>query len=250
MATSLSMMLSNCSGDFPATPVEPLMKALSQCKDTRPLGLASGVIKNWQMTSSSVLPKDKNCQEGYGRVYQPDKRGWCSKYKSTSEWLQVDLGFFTKVTGVMTQGRCGEDEWIENFSISHSIDSINWMYVEKDGIQKVFEGNSDSCSVKHSYLDKAIHTRYIKIHISKFHKHPSLRAEFIGCQVCNIPVGLPPSGRIMASSERPNTDHDTCQAHHGYLLTNKGWCPRRNNAKQWLQYDIGPPSLVTAQVGS
>ena len=30
-------------------------------------------------------------------MYQPNGLGWCAKYKSSSEWLQVDLGVTAKV---------------------------------------------------------------------------------------------------------------------------------------------------------
>jgi len=64
-----------------------------------PLGMITGKIADWQITSSSVYPVewDKHCAERYARVYQPDRLGWCAKYKSASEWLQVDLGVASKV---------------------------------------------------------------------------------------------------------------------------------------------------------
>jgi len=65
-----------------------------------PLGMITGQIADWQITSSSVYPVewDDDCAERYARVYQPDRLGWCAKYKSASEWLQVDLGVASKVS--------------------------------------------------------------------------------------------------------------------------------------------------------
>ena len=40
---------------------------------------------------------DRGCHERYGRLYQPNGLAWCAKYKSSSEWLQVDLGVAAKV---------------------------------------------------------------------------------------------------------------------------------------------------------
>jgi len=61
--------------------------------------MITGKIADWQITSSSVYPVewDGDCAERYARVYQPDRRGWCAKYKSASEWIQVDLGVASKV---------------------------------------------------------------------------------------------------------------------------------------------------------
>jgi len=34
-----------------------------------------------------------------------------------------------QITGVMTQGRGGADEWVTSFMMSHSLDAFNWQYV-------------------------------------------------------------------------------------------------------------------------
>lgn len=49
-------------------------------------------------------------------------------------------------------------------------------------LEKVFEGNSDSYAVKHSYLDEPILARYVKFHTVQWNRHPSMRVEIIGCQ--------------------------------------------------------------------
>jgi hypothetical protein len=46
----------------------------------------------------------------------------------------------------------------------------------------VFEGNTDSYSVKHTYLDDVVILRYIKFHTVTWNRHPSMRVEIIGCQ--------------------------------------------------------------------
>ena len=47
---------------------------------------------------------------------------------------------------------------------------------------QVFDGNVDSYSVKHYYLDDAVLARYVKFHTVQWHRHPSMRVEIIGCQ--------------------------------------------------------------------
>ena len=70
------------------------------CKTNGPLGMITGEIKDWQITASSTYPQewDRRCHEKYARVYLPNKYGWCAKYKSPSEWLQVDLGVAARVS--------------------------------------------------------------------------------------------------------------------------------------------------------
>ena len=69
------------------------------CDYNGPLGMITGVIQDWQITASSTYPQDwdEGCHERYARIYQPNGMGWCAKYKSSSEWLQVDLGVAAKV---------------------------------------------------------------------------------------------------------------------------------------------------------
>jgi hypothetical protein len=62
--------------------------------------MITGAIQDWQITSSSTYPKewDKKCSEKYARVYLPNKYGWCAKYKSSSEWIKIDLGVAARVS--------------------------------------------------------------------------------------------------------------------------------------------------------
>jgi len=74
-------------------------RLVAGCDDPSALGMITGRVGDSQITSSSVYPADwdADCAERYARVYQPDRRAWCAKHKSASEWLQVDLGVASKV---------------------------------------------------------------------------------------------------------------------------------------------------------
>ncbi|XP_012937328.1 lactadherin, partial [Aplysia californica] len=220
----------------------------SVCKTNGPLGMITGSISDWQISSSSTYPSewDRGCHEKYARLYLPNKLGWCAKYKSSSEWLQVDLGVAARVTGVMTQGRGDGTEWVTRFMVSYSMDAYHWNYVTDNyGNQWLFEGNIDSFTVKHNYLDRPIIARYIKFHTVQWNRHPSMRVEIMGCQLCKEPLGLPPYGRISASSAKRFKRGSSCQPEDGHILSSKGWCSRKQNDTQWLQLDVGPPTLIT-----
>jgi len=72
----------------------------ADCDYSAPLGMISGDVQDWQLSASSTYPHewDKNCHERYARLYQANGRGWCARYKTSSEWLQVDLGVAAKVS--------------------------------------------------------------------------------------------------------------------------------------------------------
>ncbi|VDI54556.1 lactadherin [Mytilus galloprovincialis] len=220
----------------------------SVCVTNGPLGMITGAIQNWQITASSTYPKewDKKCSEKYARVYLPNKYGWCSKYKSSSEWLKIDLGVAARVTGVMTQGRGDGKEWVTSFKVSYSMDDYNEAYVtDQYENHKVFEGNTDAFSIKHTYLDRPVIARYIKFHTVHWHRHPSMRVEVLGCQLCKEQIGLPPYGKIRASTWAKSRKKSSCQPEDGNILSNKAWCAKKQNEHQWIEIDVGPPTLIT-----
>ena len=76
----------------------------AECSFNGPLGLSTGAVSDSQISASSTYPAnwDAGCNERYGRLYQPDGLGWCAKFKTASEWLQVDLGLPAKVNTITT----------------------------------------------------------------------------------------------------------------------------------------------------
>jgi len=49
-------------------------------------------------------------------------------------------------------------------------------------VWKLFQGNTDSLTVQHSYVDEPFTARYVKFHTTSWTRHPSMRVELIGCQ--------------------------------------------------------------------
>ena len=81
---------------FPASTVS----AADTCAQYGPLGMISGDIEDWQITASSNYPTewDAGCGAKYARPYLDNRLGWCSRLKSSSEWLQIDIGVITTVS--------------------------------------------------------------------------------------------------------------------------------------------------------
>lgn len=85
---------------------------------------------------------------------------------------------------------------------------------------------------------------------------------------CKQHLGLPPYGKISASTSWPSPRRAVCQAEDGHLFSNKGWCSKKKyralrrpfeaqlgydvrtdlEHDQWLQFDLGHPSTVTSLI--
>jgi len=55
---------------------------------------------------------------------------------------------------------------------------------------KVFEGNADSDTVKHSYLEQPITARFLRFQTVHWNHHPSMRVEVVGCQRTSVLCSL------------------------------------------------------------
>ncbi|KAM7540432.1 hypothetical protein Aperf_G00000023373 [Anoplocephala perfoliata] len=223
------------------------------CEQDDPLGMISGAITDSQISASSYMNEGgwaiNGCAPTNARPFLLNGLAWCPKYKSSTEWLQIDLGVRATITGVLIQGRGDGDEWVASYTLSFSDDGVFWRFAnDVYGNQRIFEGNTDSYLVKHTYLDEAVVTRFVRIYPFTWNRHPSFRVELIGCQPCRQLLGAPPYARYAASTTRSKKHGKTCTAEDGHYYSNKAWCAKRQNGMQWYQIDLGPPTLITGVI--
>ncbi|VUZ57727.1 unnamed protein product [Hymenolepis diminuta] len=227
--------------------------AYDACEQDDPLGMISGAITDTQISASSYMDEGgwaiNSCSPTNARPFLTNGLAWCPKYKSSTEWLQIGLGVRATITGVMLQGRGDGEEWVASYTLSFSDDGIFWRFAnDLYGNQRIFEGNTDSYLVKHTYLDEAVVTRFVRIYPFTWNRHPSLRVELVGCQPCRQLLGTPPYARYAASTTRSKKHGKTCTTEDGHYYSNKAWCAKRQNGMQWYQIDLGPPTLITGVV--
>ncbi|XP_076039175.1 lactadherin-like isoform X2 [Oratosquilla oratoria] len=226
-----------------------IVLASTSCSE--PLGLTAGEILDWQISASSAYPAswDKGCHIKYARLHQPNGRAWCAGRKAAGEWVLVDLGVPAKVTGVLTQGKGDDEEWVTTYQVSYSLDAYHWHYARNDyNDKKVFQGNTDSHRTRHNFLDPPIEGRFVRIHVLDWHNHPSLRLELLGCQRCKSIISEGVHVQVSASSHRSWERRQSCQPEDSVLHSHRAWCARKSDEHQWLQWDLGPPHTVTGVV--
>ena len=106
-----------------------------------PLGLENGAISDAQISASSQW--DNNLGPHRARLNgNPTGKGmgaWCALNNDKNQWLQVDLGRYTTVTHIATQGRSDSSQWVTKYSLQYSDDGVNFLWYKdsKDGSIKV-----------------------------------------------------------------------------------------------------------------
>ena len=99
---------------------------------SRALGMQNGKIKNRAITASSSFNHFHSAW--LSRLHRV-KRGryigaWASKYRNYKQWLQVDLGYAMKITGIATQGRQDANQWVTVYRVYYSTDGVYFASVK------------------------------------------------------------------------------------------------------------------------
>lgn len=120
--------------------------------------MEDGAIIDTQITASSQV--DDNHSAVQARLnFKADgsKAGaWSALTNDRNQWLQVDLGSYTRVTRIATQGRNGYNEWVTKYNLQYSDDEGNFQLYKQIGesVAKVMSPAAEllSCftSMKHN----------------------------------------------------------------------------------------------------
>ncbi|XP_072039690.1 uncharacterized protein [Amphiura filiformis] len=143
------------------------------------LGIEDGSIHDDRMTASTV-----GCWGAYeGRLnYQSGHGAWIAGANDYDQWIAVDLGYLQTVTGVVTQGRHGANQWVTSYTIEYSEDGVTWFPVNTtDGVIETFTGNSDWSSPVYNYFNQTQFAQHIKIRPTAWYGHICMRFDVIGC---------------------------------------------------------------------
>ena len=95
--------------------------------------MESRVISDAQISASSQ--RDNSHSPKQARLYttsdQSSSGGWSSLRDDFNQWLQVDLGSYTTVTRVATQGGNGFNEWVTKYRIQYSNAGVTFQFYRK-----------------------------------------------------------------------------------------------------------------------
>ncbi|KAL9959225.1 hypothetical protein ACROYT_G036322 [Oculina patagonica] len=252
---SLRVELFGCNEGFQKPTLQPCVDAL---------GMHTREISDSAITASSTMNQitwgPQNGRLHYLMAGTGTEGSWATAVNDPYQWFQVDMGNWTLVGGVATQGKQDEDEWVSSYSLSSSNGEF-FEYVGNASVtKKIFSGNFDRYTVVRHDLDEAIITHYIRIHPETWYGHISMRAEFYGCRTgfdvpvleCMSPLGMKsreiPDEAITATTvlsqfhgpERARLDTVIEGSYTG------GWVSFYINLGQWIQVDLGNITKITA----
>lgn len=91
-----------------------------------PLGMESGQISNNYVQASSQAYSTTGPENA--RLHFKGARecigAWIPKTHNRNEWLQIDFGNETRITGISTQGRYDADQWVMSYSLRYSYNGL------------------------------------------------------------------------------------------------------------------------------
>ena len=106
-------------------------------------------IPDNRITASSTWEDNLNFGPSNARLNRPETSpttgSWTAKINDLNQWIQADLGGLKQVSGVVTQGRNGgyngvDDsgtQWVTKFKVSYSEVGTTWSLVRDDNGQEV-----------------------------------------------------------------------------------------------------------------
>ncbi|KAM7428989.1 hypothetical protein ABFA07_020090 [Porites harrisoni] len=101
---------------------------------SNPLGMEKGGISNAKITASSQYHSP---YQSYHARLNSRSGSWVPRTNNGYQWLQVDLGKKTEVTGIKTQGRYNTHQWVTSYRVSYSNDGSTFQTYKENNQDKV-----------------------------------------------------------------------------------------------------------------
>ncbi|XP_078346362.1 uncharacterized protein LOC144631716 isoform X2 [Oculina patagonica] len=168
-----------CKSGFEIPEVKPT------CKNA--LGMESGIIPNSAITASSQLSPAytaANARLNFKGV--PGRVGaWIPLTQDHSQWLQINFGKQTEITGIATQGYYNALHYVKSYTLQYSHDGSSFQQYQPESHTKIFTANNDQNSVVKYDLLPPITAKYVRIIPESWYAYIALRVEFYGCAANN-----------------------------------------------------------------
>ena len=138
------------------------------------------MVSTYSDVSASTVHAGDAYGHSHGKGLLDSDQAWSTQSGTTGDWWQFDLGSEKDVSGVVTQGRHGDQQRVTSFSVKVSSDGSSWQDVHGAQGQLHFSGNSDS-STKVENEFPVVAARYVRIYVEGYHSWPSMRSAVMIC---------------------------------------------------------------------
>ena len=98
--------------------------------------MESGAISDSQITASSQYNDNRAAQLARLNFKKEGLKegGWTTSTNDLNQWLQVDLGSYTTVTRVATQGvSANHKQWVTKYRLQYSDDGLTFHFLKEPG---------------------------------------------------------------------------------------------------------------------
>ena len=113
-----------------------------------PLGMESGHVPNSAITASTKLSSAFGPENA--RLHYQGEAGrvgaWIPLHQDHRQWLQVDFGSVTQITGISTQGYYNADHWVKSYTLQYSDNGYSFKPYQQNGHTKVLTGFEVTCN--------------------------------------------------------------------------------------------------------
>jgi len=147
-------------------------------------------VADSQLTSGGHAGSDSRHSAAYGRLFATrGATAWCGLNGRASGvvhpdlWIQVDFSGNVVAEGVVTQGRHNTDQWVTSYRVQYKKDGEDHFQtvLDENNQPKNFQGNADRSTPVVNGFKEEIRARFFRIQVVAFHRHPSMRFDFIMC---------------------------------------------------------------------
>ncbi|XP_068175135.1 contactin-associated protein-like 4 [Antennarius striatus] len=153
---------------------------------------------------STSFRSSSQLTSSHGPVYAKVNRregagGWSPFISDRYQWLQVDLGRRTQITGVATQGRYGSSDWLTAYLLMFSDTGHNWRQHRQEDSLGAFPGNTNADTVVQYKLNQPVIARYLRLIPLDWNPmgRIGLRLEIYGCRYTSDVVNFDGSSSLI-----------------------------------------------------
>merc|ERR1719379_1038957 len=137
---------------------------------------------------------------------------WCTTRNRAGEYMIMDAGRVSNITGVVTKGRGNAKQWVKTFNVQWSTDGMQW-----NPIPGTWDGGE---AQKVSVFTPAVQARYVKLIVQTWHSHISMRAGLLiqACHNCKCETGKGGACATCVSPWHRTTANQCATCNPGHIL--------------------------------